>query len=85
MAFLMLVIHPWPPQDFGSLVDSIGSYQLGVAYAGMNKEGFTMFSKAIFGNDVLNDENVTLKVIYCIYVELMEHTEQTYADLLTGG
>jgi hypothetical protein len=74
MAFLMLVIHPWPPKDFGILVDSLGSYQLGDANAGMNKDGFTIFSKALFGNDVLNEENIVLRVIYIIYVVLMEHT-----------
>jgi hypothetical protein len=74
MAFLMQVIHPWPPQDFGMLVDCLGSYQLGVAHAGMNKDAFTMFSKAIFGNGVLIDENIMLKVICCIYVVSMLHT-----------
>jgi hypothetical protein len=74
MALLMLLIQPWPPQDFGMLIDSLGSFQLGVAHAGMNKDAFTMFSKAIFGNDVLIDENIRQKVIYCIYVVIMAHT-----------
>jgi hypothetical protein len=66
IVYLMLVIQPWPPEDFGMLADSLVAIQAATfssGNAGMNKDVFTMFSKTIFGNDVLNDANLTLKVI----------------------
>jgi hypothetical protein len=63
---MMLVIQPWPPQDFGLLVDGLMIWSDGKresTHAGMEKVAFTMFSKTIFGNDVLNDANLTLRVI----------------------
>jgi hypothetical protein len=66
IVYMMLIIQPWPPQDFGLLVDGLMIWSYGkreLTYAGMEKDAFTMFSKTIFGNDVLNDANLTLRVI----------------------
>jgi hypothetical protein len=44
---LSFLIQPWPPQDFGLLVDSQTD-----AGTGIQKEAFVLYSTAIFNKDV---------------------------------
>jgi hypothetical protein len=61
MLLLTFIIQPWPPKDFGMLIDSL-TFASSTRPLGVLKDGLTLYSKAIFGNDILIAANFTPKV-----------------------
>jgi hypothetical protein len=60
MIFLSFIIQPWPPQEFGTLLDSQTFER--TSYNGIQREAFLLYTKAIFDKDVLQNANYTPKV-----------------------
>jgi hypothetical protein len=67
MILLTFIIRPWPPDDFGTLVDS-QTFAVNSIDNGLDQDGFMMYTKAIFGKDILKNANYTPKpkVSLCI-------------------
>jgi hypothetical protein len=60
MIFLTIIIQPWPPQEFGTLLDSQTFAR--ASDNGIQREAFLLYTKAIFDKDVLQNANFTPKV-----------------------
>jgi hypothetical protein len=52
------IINPWPPRNFGFLVDS---QALSTSY-GISKEAFIMITTAIFNKDIMNSSQLDHEV-----------------------
>jgi hypothetical protein len=59
MLLLTFVIQPWPPQDFGILVDS---QTFADEENGIQSKIFMLYTKAIFGKNIVRNSNYTPKV-----------------------
>jgi hypothetical protein len=68
MIILSYIAKPWPPQDFGTLIDSLTFESF---YNGIELDAFTLYSKAIFDSNVLNNTNFTPKVSDYDYFTLL--------------
>jgi hypothetical protein len=64
MILLMFIIRPWPPNDFGTLVHSqTFADDLSRWYEnGIDRDGFMLYTNAIFGKDILMNANFTPEV-----------------------
>jgi hypothetical protein len=58
MILLTAIINPWPPRNFGFLVDS---QTLSTNY-GISKEAFSMISTAIFDQGIMNSSQLDPEV-----------------------
>jgi hypothetical protein len=52
MLLLTYIIQPWPPQDFGTLVDS-QTHAKSYRPSGILLEAFTMYTQSVFDKDLL--------------------------------
>jgi hypothetical protein len=59
MVLLTFVIRPWPPQDFGILVDS---HTFANEDNGIQADAFMLYTKGIFGKDIVRNSNFISKV-----------------------
>jgi hypothetical protein len=59
MILLSYIIQPWPPQDFGTIVDTL---TFTYADQGIQLEALMLYTKAIFGNNYILNANFTPKV-----------------------
>jgi hypothetical protein len=64
MIMLTFIIQPWPPQDFGMLVDSLTLAKNDRRTSGIHSDAFAMYSMAIFGKD-FDNTTFSPKVAYC--------------------
>jgi hypothetical protein len=62
MLFMTFIIQPWPPDDFGTLVDSQTFVEYDLYATGIQVDAFRLYTKAIFGKDILQGANFTPKV-----------------------
>jgi hypothetical protein len=62
MILLRSIIQPWPPQYFGTLVDSLTFADIQYKDNGIQLEAFLLYTKAIFGKDIRSNANFTPKV-----------------------
>jgi hypothetical protein len=74
MLMLTFIIQPWPPTDFGMLVDSL-TFASSTRPLGVLEDGLALYSKAIFGKDTVIAANFTPKVaeltcMYCFFFDL---------------
>jgi hypothetical protein len=60
--FLSFIIQPWPPDDFGMLIDTQTFVEYDEYGTGMQVDAFMLYTKAIFGKDILHGANFTPKV-----------------------
>jgi hypothetical protein len=59
---LTLIIHSWPPDDFGILIDTQTSVKYNKIGTGIQVDAFMLYTKAIFGKDILHGAKFTPKV-----------------------
>jgi hypothetical protein len=60
MILLTFIIHPFPPEDFGTLVDSLSlskpDHDYGMSKGiGIGEDGFLLFSRAILGRYIVTN------------------------------
>jgi hypothetical protein len=61
MILLTFVIQPWPPNDFGILVD-LQTFIEPKDCNGIQPEAFMLYTKALFGIDMTFNTNLTQPV-----------------------
>jgi hypothetical protein len=57
MILLTFIIQPWPPNDFGTLIDSQTFVEYEEYGTGIQIDAFMLYTKAIFGKDILKGAN----------------------------